>query len=110
MIQTVAQFGPSNPTTAAVERAFSSHVAERLNGRLLRYSQRLEFLKSAQRLRINRFRANLIIAMVQHQNAGIADIEPFDTPSKLAHLGPIIAGVLLVELATVAGVWWMCHG
>jgi hypothetical protein len=107
---TVAQLGPANPVTASVERAFSHHVAERLSGRLLRYSQRLEFLKAADRLRINRFRANLIIAMVQHQTAGIAEPEPIMTPSKVRRHGPIIAAIVLVELATVAGVWWMCHG
>jgi hypothetical protein len=109
VIETVTQLGPANPVTASVERAFSRHVSERLNGRLLRYSQRLEFLKAADRLRINRFRANLIIAMVQHQTAGIAEPEPVTTPGKFAHHGPIIAAIVLVELATVAGVWWMCH-
>jgi hypothetical protein len=108
VIESVAQLAPSDPTTAAVERAFSRHVAERLNGRMLRYSQRLEFLKAAQRLRINRFRANLIIAMVQHQSPPTAQIKPEERTS--SRLGPIIAGVLLAELATVAGVWWMLHG
>jgi hypothetical protein len=110
VIVSIAHLGPSNPTTAAVERAFSRHVAERLNGRLLRYSQRMEFLKAAERLHINRFRANLIIAIVQHETAGIAEPEPVKTGGKFSLLGPIIAGLVLVELATVAGAWWMFHG
>jgi hypothetical protein len=106
---TVVQLGPANPVTASVERAFAHHVAERLNGRILRYSQRLEFLNAADRLRINRFRANLIIAMVQHQTTGIAASEPSKTPTKFSRHGPIIAAVCVIEIAMIAGVWWMCH-
>jgi hypothetical protein len=106
-----AQLTSSDPTTAAVERAFSSHVAERYNGRILRYSQRLDLLKAAQRLRINRFRANLIIAMVQHQSAprpSISAPQEVSTRSRsISRIGPIIAGVLLAEVATVVGVWLM---
>jgi hypothetical protein len=109
VIESVAQFAPIDPTTAAVERAFARHVTERLNGRLLRYSQRLEFLKAAQRLRINRFRANLIIAMVQHQTAGMVPAEQIDGRKPFGRLGPIIAGVMLAEMVTVAGLWWMLH-
>jgi hypothetical protein len=113
VIATAAQLTSNDPTIAAVERAFSSHVAERYNGRILRYSQRLDLLKAAQRLRINRFRANLIIAMVQHQSTQRPSIpEPQEVSPRnqsISGMGPIIAGVLLVEVAMVAGVWLMLH-
>jgi hypothetical protein len=104
---------PADPTAAAIERAFAGHVAERLNGRILRYSKRLDFLKSAERLRINRFRANLIIAMVQHQMPGRRPVSKSESlsqaSSRFARIVPVLAGVVLAEAATFAGVWWLLH-
>jgi hypothetical protein len=114
MSASALELTPTDPTTDAIERAFAGHVAERINGRILRYSQRLDFLKSAERLRINRFRANLIIAMVQHQSrpkaAVIEKREVSATGGRFSRIMPILAGVVLAEAATFAGIWWLWHG
>lgn len=99
--------------TDAVERAFADHVASRLLGQVLRYSDRVTMLKAADRLRIGRFRANLIIAMVQHaqrwQPAGAQAALPgehrrqprtFGTPLRLA------AVVLMLEAIAGGSTWW----
>ena len=59
-----------NSVTSAIERGYAAHVATRVRGQILRYSDRLDLLRAAERLGINRFRANLIIATVQHEQRG----------------------------------------
>ena len=50
-----------------VETIFAKNVRDAVHDRVLRYSQRQALLKLADRLKIERFRANLIIAMAQHE-------------------------------------------
>jgi hypothetical protein len=57
----------TDETMAVVERVFAEQVAKRLHGAILRYSDRLFLLRAAHRLHIERFRANLIIALVQRE-------------------------------------------
>jgi hypothetical protein len=58
------------PNPGARSRAFAADVASRLEGPVLRHSQRRRLLKTAQRAGIGRFEANLIIAAVQHERRG----------------------------------------
>jgi len=51
----------------ADEAEFAAAVAENLEGGILRYSKRLELLQLAKVLRIDRYRAAVIIAKVQHR-------------------------------------------
>lgn len=91
-----------------IERAFVDHVAQRLHGRVLRYSDRLKLLKAAERLRIGRFRANLVIAMVQHQRveAGTSAIVATDQASaRWWSIGGLAGLAALVELTMVMFCW-----
>jgi hypothetical protein len=86
----------TDETMAVVERVFAEQVAKRLHGAILRYSDRLFLLRAAHRLHIERFRANLIIALVQRE-----------TRPKRGVLWRV-GVVLLVEAVIVAslyGVW-----
>jgi hypothetical protein len=58
------------PDPGARSRAFATDVASRLEGPVLRHSQRRRLLKTAERAGIGRFEANLIIAAVQHERRG----------------------------------------
>ena len=86
---------PPNPTTAAIERAFATIVAERIHAGVLSYSDRLSLLKAAHRLHIERFRANLIIALVQRAT-GTATPEP-KPASRLRSLFTYSVIALLIE-------------
>jgi hypothetical protein len=98
----------SDDTTAAIERAFSQHVAESLNGPVLRYSDRLKLLEVAERLRIKRFRANLLIAMVQHETIALSVSEKSPPPPRWSVVR-IVAFALGCELAMVAAAFWVLH-
>ncbi len=99
-------------TVTVVERAFAGVVRDRSRGRLLRYSERLSLLKSAERLHIGRFRANLIIALVQHEAAGQTLIDPMDGDAAgSAFLPPIlrmVGAVLMTEVIVGGVLWWAC--
>src|SRR5438046_655750 len=57
------------PETITPNDRFAVSVVASIEGQTLRYSQRLQLLREAKRLGIERFEANLIIAMVQHRLA-----------------------------------------
>ncbi len=59
--------GPDAAFARAVVDWYSDQVAGQLSGDLLHHSQRQELLKTAERLGIGRFHANLIFAMAQHE-------------------------------------------
>ncbi len=64
----------------------------------LRYSRRLQLLREAQRLGIERFEANLIIAMVQHRLGQLNIDSP--EPTRRFVVGPWVA-VAVVQIAIV---------
>lgn len=87
---------------------FAQSVAERLEGPVLRYSQRRRLIRSAERMGIGRFEANLIIAVVQHQ-AGHRPVE--DRPpvgGRGIGAALVVAGV--IQGAIIAAVWWLVAG
>lgn len=49
---------------------FAQSVAARLDGPILRYSERQSLLKEAERRGLGRFEANLVIALVEHRRGG----------------------------------------
>lgn len=65
----------------------------------LRYSKRLDLLDEAQRLGINRFEANLVIALCQNHRAEAA--RPGSTSSWL----PTLACIALVQMFVVWLAW-----
>jgi hypothetical protein len=90
---------------------FATYVASSVPASgVLRYSQRLEFIRTARRFGVRRFQANLLIAAVLEQRradgdaAQAAEEEP-DTRerSTLSSFGVF----LVVQSALVFGTWWM---
>ena len=70
---------------------------------VLRYSQRLELLRSARRFGIGRFEANLLIAAVQERRRTRAmEGDEAIGDSNL----PQWAAVLVVQSALLLGAWW----
>ncbi len=55
------------PVELTTHDRFAQSVVTAIQGRTLRYSRRLRLLAEADKLGIERFEANLIIAMVQHR-------------------------------------------
>lgn len=76
--------------------AFAQFVSDRLEGEVLRYSTRLELLKTAGGLGIGRFHANLLIAAVQHQAGKPAACS---RTASHPHRLTIVLAVLLIQLA-----------
>jgi len=90
-----AQGGPA--------RRFADHLAQQMTASVLRYSQRLELLRSARRFGIGRFEANLLIAAVQERRRTRAmEGDEAIGDSNL----PQWAAVLVVQSALLLGAWW----
>jgi hypothetical protein len=96
------------PIIDAIERGYAAHVATCLHGQILRYSNRLALLQAADRLHINRFRANLIIAMVQHERGDAAVTEPEQSRFRIGALSTasMLAMVMLAEVLVITALWW----
>jgi hypothetical protein len=91
------------PRPADPSNHFADYVRARLDGPILRYSQRLTLLKEAQRQGLGRFEANLVIAKVLHQE-GMG--QTYELRPKSTWLGMALVIALLQSLI-VAGIWWM---
>jgi hypothetical protein len=112
---------PTGPTHAAMERGFAAAVEQHLHGGVLRCNDRAALLRAADRMRLDRFRANLIIALVQRAAAsgGSATdamaLAPAAGPIAVGHPSPSRAAPLigwvslavLIEAAVAAAAWWM---
>jgi hypothetical protein len=83
--------------------AFAQEVADALDGRDLRYSQRLKLLKRANQFGIRRFDANLVIAMVQHRMKHVAQPDPSPRRAWL----PTITAFAVTQGLIVAAVYWL---
>lgn len=92
-----------NPTSSLT--MFARVVESTMQGRELRYSQRLRLLQSAALLGIKRFDANLIIAMVEHHNI---EAKP---PISLEKTGGLAVGTIatfaVVQSIIIAAGWWL---
>jgi hypothetical protein len=85
-------------------QVFAGEVGQRLEGPVLRQSQRRRLLASARKLGIGRFEANLIIAAVQHRRPAqpaAADSTPAGGRSCL----PLVVMALCVESVLAWGAW-----
>jgi hypothetical protein len=94
----------TDETMAVVERVFAEQVGTRVHDGIVRYSDRLFLLRAAQRLHIERFRANLIIALVQREGRRGRVVEeaaaPVRTPGRW-RIAWAVGIVLLVEAIVV---------
>jgi hypothetical protein len=87
---------------------FAEHVSKNLRPPVLRYSQRLEFLREAKRLGVGRFEAHLIIAAALH-GAGLG--QEANEPPPARHwfdewAAPLMTWAL-VQALIVVGAWWV---
>ena len=107
--RTAAVLPTTQQTMAVVERVFAEQVAKRVHGRVLRYSDRLFLLRAAERLHIERFRANLIIALVQRETrperVGSEVLTPVGKGSGVLWRVGIVLLVEAVVVASLYGVW-----
>lgn len=91
------------PLPAGAAQTFADLVRERMDGPVLRYSQRTRLIREAEQRGIGRFEANLIIAAVQHQvGATRCDVEPGASRSSWI---PVIVGFCATQCAIAIGVW-----
>ena len=91
----------------AVVNWFADRVAATVDSRLLIFSERHALLKTAERLGIDRFHANLIVAVAQHQAEGRGQAKPQATPiSRKRSLSPIVLIIAVQALIVLAG-WWV---
>jgi hypothetical protein len=91
-------------------RRFADYLLEETRGPLtvLRYSQRLEFLRAARRLGVGRFEANLLIAAVVERRTAARPAERAESETESAPdslLGRLTA-FLLIEAAVLLSFWW----
>ncbi len=92
-----------DPVAGVTERVFAEQVAKRVHGPVLRYSDRLFLLRAAHRLHIERFRANLIIALVQREAQPKAAVSEVVIPmAKRSGVLWTVGVVLLIEAMAVA--------
>ena len=107
----------AKPQVAALDggpcEVFAAEVARRLEGPVLRQSQRRALLALARRTGIGRFEANLMIAAVQHAR-GVNANGDTPAPSRATARGTgafaIVVLVALVQTAIVCGAWLVFHG
>jgi hypothetical protein len=102
---------PTNDAvTAVTERVFAERVEGHVFEGILRYSDRLKLLRAAERLHIERFRANLIIALVQRQSQVGRPRMRMGADSLVAarrwRVSSAVGVVLLVEIVVVATLCW----
>jgi hypothetical protein len=80
---------------------------------VLRYSDRVKLLRDGERLGIGRFRANLIIAMVQHARGDrvlvAADVPRDELPGWWSSISGAVAIALAIEVvvAVVSWLWFL---
>jgi len=95
----------------AVVDWFADHVAAQVHGKLIHYSQRQALMRTAERLGISRFHANLIIAVALND----ADKE---TPATTLQLRPprrwefLLHALVVVAVETLIawGAWRVFQG
>jgi hypothetical protein len=113
---------PAKPRTGEIAEQFAALVEQLLDREagLLRYSARLDLLRGARRMGIERFEANLIIAAVQQRKQCLPrQSTPWRRPAQavgrprqaLGYSVPLAAlAVVAVEGAALVAVWWMLQG
>jgi hypothetical protein len=91
----------ANP--AATENEFAVQVAAKLQPFGFTFSDRIKLLDIAERSGIPRFRANVILAMHEHQTGRQAANDP-----KNSSATPSLLVVLMIEAVVVSALVWLC--
>jgi hypothetical protein len=85
---------------------FAQEVVDMIDGPVLRYSRRLALLRRAEQLRISRFEANLIIAVVQRElGSGVPEAE-----KPAGGIAAPLTLFLLLQAAILALAWYVWVG
>jgi hypothetical protein len=101
---------PDSPFARAVVDWFADQVARQFTGQLLLGTQRKALLKTADRLGIDRFHANLIIAVAQHESTAKSGTHTRLNP-KARRFSLLTATVLVAVQTLIAwGAWHLLHG
>ncbi len=104
--------GPDSSFARAVVDWFGAQVAGEFDGKILHQSKRQRLLKTAERLGISRFNANLVITVAQNR-AEQGLVAPTTatatlTPDKRSSF-PIIAMIAIVQFLIIWGAWHVLH-
>ena len=100
---------PDSSFARAVVDWFGDQVAGEFDGKLLHHTNRQRLLKTAERLGISRFNANLVIAVAQN-NAEQGNLTSTSaTLSKPRWSFPLIAMIAIVQSLIVWGAWHVLH-
>ncbi|HWE04346.1 MAG TPA: hypothetical protein VG326_18220 [Tepidisphaeraceae bacterium] len=105
---------PLSPAHSRFSRAvvdwFADHVASQLDERLLHFSKRQALLKTAERLGIGRFHANLIIAVAQHQAGETAMPSARPQPARKGASLVTVFVVVLIQTLIISAMWFVLRG
>ncbi len=95
----------AQPVEMTINDRFAESVVAAVEGRTLRYSRRLRLLGDARKLGIERFEANLIIAMVQHRLNAL----PSPIAERRRPLMTLLAAIAVQACIFAGGLWiWTC--
>jgi hypothetical protein len=103
---------PIGPVRVAEDpaRQFAAEVQSKLAAGLLHYSDRLALLRTARRLGLSRFDANLLIAAAQHERPS-PKAAPLPPPSRQMPRALVaLIAFLLIEMAIGITAWSMLGG
>jgi hypothetical protein len=97
--------GPrTRPLADRGSASFADHVAGLLTSPILRYSQRLQFIRDARRFGISRFEANLVIAAVLERRR--RSTTPDAASQRDGSLVSLLTTFVVVQGAVAFGAWW----
>lgn len=83
---------------------FACEVASRIDGSILRHSERVKLLNRAATLGIGRFDANLAIASVQNQLGQLHFVEPSTEQREKSRWMPLL-GFLMIQSTVIVLIW-----
>jgi hypothetical protein len=95
-----------SPAPAGPARRFAEYLASRAPSMVLRYSERLELIRAARHMGIDRFEANLLIASVLERGRRVTEAEAAQAVTRSSPLLAGIAVFLMVQSAVLLGAWW----
>ena len=103
--RSLRQLSPTAPSPAELtpNDRFAHSVARVVQSRTLRYSTRLKLLREAESLGIERFEANLIIAMVQHRLNALPGPDEISRP--LVRPWMVAVALQIAILLAIASLW-----
>jgi hypothetical protein len=90
--------------SAVVERGFSEHAASKLQPFGFTFSDRVALLSTAEKLGVSRFRANLILAMLENKAPAR---RKFDARKPGKPLASPVMLILAIEILVVCGIVWL---